>query len=246
MFLALAKEVPNPNDGKTLVANPYKTWNDINPALPDQDRSPRSPPTSGTRDAFVELAMEGGCKNFDWIKALKKTDKNHYKAICHTVREDGAYVEAGENDNLIVQKLEAIRRPGHLRLQLPGPEPRQDPRLHHRRRSTGIREHRRRQLSVSRPLFFYVKAAHVDVIPGIKEYVAEFTSDNAWGDEGYLRPGLIPLPAENANRFPTATTGCHVDVLALSTDRGARFQRYPIAISFFSLRYPSPCCLFLT
>ena len=65
------------------------------------------PPTSGTRDAFVELAMEGGCKKFDWIKALKKSDKSAYKAQCHTIREDGAYIEAGENDNLIVQKLEA-------------------------------------------------------------------------------------------------------------------------------------------
>ena len=67
------------------------------------------PPTSGTRDAFAELALEGGCKTFDFIKATKKKDKKTYKAICHSIREDGGYVEAGENDNLIVQKLEADR-----------------------------------------------------------------------------------------------------------------------------------------
>ena len=106
LFLALAKDVPD-GEGK-LIANPYKTWKDVNPGLPAAKIEVLGPPpTSGTRDAFVELALEGGCKSFDWIKALKKSDKNRYKAICHTIREDGAYVEAGENDNLIVQKLEA-------------------------------------------------------------------------------------------------------------------------------------------
>ena len=108
IFLALARDVPDPNGGEKLIPNPYKTWKDVNPALPAKSiEVPGPPPTSGTRDAFVELAMEGGAKKFAWIKALKKTDKNKYKAIAHTIREDGAYVEAGENDNLIVQKLEA-------------------------------------------------------------------------------------------------------------------------------------------
>jgi phosphate transport system substrate-binding protein len=107
IFLALAKDVPDPKGGETLVPNPYKTWKDVNPDLPDTKIVVLGPPpTSGTRDAFVELAMEGGAKKFDFIKAMKKTDKKKYKGICHTVREDGAYVEAGENDNLIVQKLE--------------------------------------------------------------------------------------------------------------------------------------------
>jgi len=79
-----------------------------NPALPDvRIEVFGPPPTSGTRDAFVELAMEGGCKTFAWIKALKKSDKHAYKALCHTIREDGAFIEAGENDNLIVHKLVA-------------------------------------------------------------------------------------------------------------------------------------------
>jgi phosphate transport system substrate-binding protein len=101
VFMALAKNVPD-GEGKTK-ANPYKMWNEVNPTLPKVKIEVMGPPpTSGTRDAFVELAMEGGCKTFKWIKALKKKDKNAYKALCHTIREDGAFVEAGENDNLIV------------------------------------------------------------------------------------------------------------------------------------------------
>lgn len=106
LFLALAKDVPA-GEGKTQP-NPYKTWSDVRADLPNVKIEVLGPPpTSGTRDAFAELAMEGGCKTIGWIKAMKKTDKKAYKSLCHTVREDGAYVEAGENDNLIVQKLEA-------------------------------------------------------------------------------------------------------------------------------------------
>src|SRR5690606_3504320 len=103
LFLALAKQVPNPNGSQTLVDNPYQTWNQIDPTLPKtpiQVMGP--PPTSGTRDAFVELAMEGGCSEFPWIKALEKSDKNRYKQICHVMREDGPFITAGEDDNLIV------------------------------------------------------------------------------------------------------------------------------------------------
>jgi len=106
IFLALAKDVPN-GEGATQP-NPYTTWDEINPELPAiKIEVLGPPPTSGTRDAIAELALEGGCKSFDWIKALKKTDKSAYKALCHRIREDGAYIEAGENDNLIVQKLQA-------------------------------------------------------------------------------------------------------------------------------------------
>ncbi|MGD8890168.1 MAG: substrate-binding domain-containing protein, partial [Desulfobacterales bacterium] len=86
IFLALAKDVPDPAGGEKLVPNPYKTWKDVNPSLPDKTIEVLGPPpTSGTRDAFVELAMEGGAKKFDWIKAMKKKDKKAYKAACHTV-----------------------------------------------------------------------------------------------------------------------------------------------------------------
>ncbi|MGB5339514.1 MAG: substrate-binding domain-containing protein [Gammaproteobacteria bacterium] len=197
IFLALAKEVPDPSGAEKLVPNPYKTWVEVNPALPAKRIEVLGPPpTSGTRDAFVELAMEGGCKKFDWIKAMKARDKKTYKVVCHTVREDGAYIEAGENDNLIVQKLDS--NPDALGIfgfsfldqnidviqgsTVEGVSP-------------GFEEIADGRYPVSRPLFFYVKKAHVDVIPGLKEYLAEFTSDKAWGEDGYLSDkGLIPMP----------------------------------------------------
>lgn len=206
IFLALAKEVPDPKDPESgkLVKNPYQTWKQVNADLPDiaiEVLGP--PPTSGTRDAFAELALEGGCKNIDWISAMKKTDKKQYKSICHTVREDGKYIEAGENDNLIVQKLEA--NPNALGIfgfsfldqnsdkvqgsVIDGEAPEFE------KIADG-------SYPVSRPLFFYVKKAHVGRIPGIKEYLAEFTSDKAWGDEGYLADkGLIPMPSEERKAF---------------------------------------------
>ena len=202
IFLALAKNVPDPKGGEKLVPNPYKTWKDVNPALPAKKIEVLGPPpTSGTRDAFVELAMEGGAKKFDWIKAMKKKDKKKYKGVCHTVREDGAYVEAGENDNLIVQKLDA--NPDAIgifgfsfldqntdKIQgsfVDGVQPTFE----------AIADG---QYPVSRPLFFYVKKAHINVIPGMKEYLSEFTSEKAWGEEGYLgEKGMIPMPdAERA------------------------------------------------
>ncbi|MEP7313324.1 MAG: substrate-binding domain-containing protein, partial [Pseudomonadota bacterium] len=108
LYLALAKQVPDPENTQNLIANPYKTWSQINKALPaDKIEVLGPPPTSGTRDAFVELVMQPGCSTFSWIKTLKDVDESRYNKVCNSLREDGGYVEAGENDNLIVQKLEA-------------------------------------------------------------------------------------------------------------------------------------------
>jgi phosphate transport system substrate-binding protein len=199
IFLALAKEVPDPNGGDKLVANPFKTWKDVNPSLPDKTIEVLGPPpTSGTRDAFVELTMDVGCEEFKMIKAM---DKKAMKAACQTIREDGAYIEAGENDNLIVQKLEANPNAVGIfgfsfldqnmdKIQgsfVDGVQP-------------AFEAIADGTYPVSRPLFFYVKKAHADAIPGIKEYLDEFTSEKAWGAEGYLsEKGLIPMPdAERA------------------------------------------------
>lgn len=203
LFLALAKDVPS-GVGESLVPNPNKTWKDVNPALPDVKIEVLGPPpTSGTRDAFAELALEGGCKTFDWIKAMKKKDKKMYKAICHAVREDGAYIEAGENDVLIVRKLEAnpdafgvfgfsFLDQNEDQIQgsiVDGVAPTFE----------NIADGK---YPVSRPLFFYVKKAHAGMIPGIKEYIKEFTSEKAYGEEGYLiDKGLIPMPEEERTRF---------------------------------------------
>jgi phosphate transport system substrate-binding protein len=202
IFLALAKDIPDAN-GK-LIPNPHKTWKDVDASLPDiKIEVLGPPPTSGTRDAFAELALEGGCKKFPDIKAMKKKDKKKYKAICHSIREDGAYVEAGENDVLIVRKLEANPNAfgvfGYSFLDqnadkiqgslVDGKSPTFEA------ISDG-------SYPVSRPLYFYVKKAHVGSIPGMKEYVAEFTAEKAFGPDGYLTDkGLIPMGDKERNKF---------------------------------------------
>jgi phosphate transport system substrate-binding protein len=196
VYLALAKNVPDPAGSAKLVANPYRRWSEVNSALANTDIEVLGPPpTSGTRDAFLELGMEGGCKTFD---SIAKLEREAYIAACHTIREDGRYIEAGENDNLIVQKLAA--NPSALGIfgysfleqnadkvqgaHINGVAPEFDT----------IADGK---YPISRPLFFYVKKKHVDVIPGIREYLKEFTSDSAWGDFGYLADkGLVPLPEQ--------------------------------------------------
>jgi phosphate transport system substrate-binding protein len=197
IFLALAKEVPDPKDPSKMIANPYKTWKDVNAELPaNKIEVLGPPPTSGTRDAFLELVMEVGAEKIDSLKALKKADSKAFAKVFNTIREDGAYVEAGENDNLIIQKLQS--NPNALGIfgfsfldqntdtvkgaTIDGKAPTFE----------GIADG---SYPVSRPLFFYVKKAHVEVIPGIKGYLAEFTSEKAWGKDGYLADkGLIAMP----------------------------------------------------
>jgi phosphate transport system substrate-binding protein len=202
IYLALGKEVPG-KDGK-IVANPYKMWSDIDASLPKAKIEVLGPPpTSGTRDAFVELVMDAGCAGFDAVKELAKSDAKRKAAVCQAVREDGGYVEAGENDVLIVRKLEANKDAfgifGYSFLDqnndkihgsfIDGNEP-------------TFENIAAGKYVVSRPLFFYVKKAHVGTIPGMKEYVNEFVSEKAFGDTGYLADkGLIPMPKEERTKF---------------------------------------------
>jgi len=179
IFMALAKEVPNPDGSDSLVPNPYKTWKEINSALPAIDIEVLGPPpTSGTRDAFVELAMEGGCNMIESIAALDDSDSDKFKAVCHTIREDGAFIEAGENDNLIVQKLEA--NPDALGIfgfsfleqnsdlvqpsLIDGFEPTFE----------SIADG---SYPVSRPLYFYVKKAHIGVCAFLIHFISAVLSD---------------------------------------------------------------------
>jgi len=199
IFLALAKDVPNPDGSESLVPNPYMKWSEINPELPDLDIEVLGPPpTSGTRDAFAELALEGGCKTFDFIKAMKSADKNQYKAVCHTMREDGLYVEAGENDNLIVQKLQgnpdALGIFGYSFLEQNDDVVQSSVVAGFEAEFDAIADG---DYPISRPLYFYVKKQHVGTVPGIAEYLAEFTKENTWGEDGYLADkGMIPLNDE--------------------------------------------------
>ena len=195
VYLALAKQVPDPANPITLIANPYKTWNQIDKSLPaTQIEVLGPPPTSGTRDSFNELYMEAGCRTYPWLNTLRGQDEKRFKRLCHTLREDGAFVEAGENDNLIVQKIEANRNAvgifgfsfldenlDKLRgSKIDGVEPTYET------ISSG-------KFPASRPLFIYVKKAHIGVIPGLQEFVNEYVSDKALGEEGYLADrGLVP------------------------------------------------------
>ena len=204
IFLALAKQVPEGNkEGGSLVDNPNKKWSDIDPNLPNKKIEVLGPPpTSGTRDAFNELAIEGGCKTFPKLKAIKKQDKKKYKAICRAVREDGAFIEAGENDNLIVQKLvenENAFGVFGFSFLIENEDKIQGSTVDGK--APTMETIADKSYGVSRPLYFYVKLAHVDVIPGIREFLEEFTSEDSWGPGGYLEErGMIPMP-ENERDF---------------------------------------------
>ncbi len=199
IFLALAKNVPVENS-ETLIPNPYKTWKDVNPRLPDHKIQVYGPPpTSGTRDTFVEIAMEGGCNTFPWIKKLKEQDKTKYKGICHGIRESGSFfVVVGENDNLTIQKLKiqphSIGIMGFAFLDnnldiikgisIEGKEPSFE----------NIAEN---SYPLFRPLYLYVKKHHIGSVQGIEDFMNFFIQDQISGEEGVLADkGLIPLSGE--------------------------------------------------
>lgn len=241
IYLALAKLVPGP-DGK-LIENPNKTWKDVNPTLPAKKIEVLGPPpTSGTRDAFAELALEGGARSIPDIAALRAMGadqaneiqalvkklgieaawatsvknkgasakgKDVVKIIGRSVREDGAYIEAGENDNLIVNKL--VANPNALGIfgfsfldqnsdkvqgsVIDGNEPSFDA------IASGT-------YKVSRPLYFYVKKAHIGTVPGIQEFLNTFVSEDTIGPDGYLvDKGLIPLGEEQYEEMASGARG---------------------------------------
>lgn len=206
IWLALAAQVPQ---GGKLVPNPYKTWKQVNASLPDWKIEVMGPPpTSGTRDSFVELVMDHGCKAFPEIKAI--TDKKAQGAACGKIREDGAFIEAGENDNLIVQRL-ASGQVGVMGVfgysfleenmdklmgaKVDGVEPDADT------ISSG-------KYPVSRPLFVYAKKAHIGVVPGMKEFMAEYVSDRAMAPGGYLeKKGLVSMPKAEMEKVRSQVMG---------------------------------------
>ena len=195
IFLALAREVPTPSGQR--VPNPHKTWKDVDPSLPAVKIEVLGPPpTSGTRDAFVELAMETGCKTFPELAALEQSDKAAFQKACDAIREDGGWIDAGENDNLIVQKL--VANPNALGIfGYSFLEENQDKVQGSKvaGKAPGFEAISSGAYPLSRPLFFYVKNSQVPKVPGMREYIAEFTSERAIGDEGYLaEKGLIPEP----------------------------------------------------
>ncbi len=211
IFMALAKEVPD-KDGK-LVPNPYTMWNEIDPSLPAQKIEVYGPPpTSGTRDSFMELVMEKGAEKFDSLKQLKKDDAKAFEKVWKSMREDGLFVEAGENDNLIVQKLNGnanaygifgfanvAENAAQIKaIAVDGVVPTFE--------TIASGEYK-----VARPLFVYAKKQHVGVIPGMAEFVSEYTSEKAVGEEGYLsEKGLIALPGEEGAKVREAANAMTV------------------------------------
>jgi phosphate transport system substrate-binding protein len=208
LFLALAKEVPGP-DGK-MIANPYKNWSDIDKSLPNfKIEVLGPPPTSGTRDSLHELFMEKGAEQVPAVLALKKSDNKAFERAWKTLREDGAYVEAGENDNVIVQKIEANRNAfgifgysfleenaGKLRgVALDGVEPEFE------NITSG-------KYKGARRMYVYIKKAHVGLVPGLDKFAAEYVSPRAIGEDGYLaKKGLVTLPKTEADAVRKAVTG---------------------------------------
>jgi phosphate transport system substrate-binding protein len=200
VYKALAAKVPV--DG-TLVDNPYKKWSDVDASLPDVAiLAYGPPPTSGTRDAFVELAMHVGCAKTDFAMALKEANADDYKKFveedCSRMRQDGLFVEAGENDNLIVQRLDADPNAvgifGYSFL-FENLDKLKDVKIN------GVEANMETIASfdypIARPLFFYVKNAHRGVIPGLNEFLATYAADDALGAGGYLEErGLVVLADE--------------------------------------------------
>ncbi len=199
LYEGLAARVPTSDDDCTMIDNPNQNWSDLSPELPaERIEVFGPPPTSGTRDAFVELAMEGGARQIPCLAEMRSEDRDAFEAAAHTLREDGAWIDSGENDNAIVSTL--VRTPTALGvfgfsfldqnaarvngIDIDGVTPTFDA------IATG-------EYPISRSLFFYVKRAHVGVIDGVQEFAEAFAAEEAWGPDGYLADrGLIPLPEE--------------------------------------------------
>lgn len=204
IYLAFAKMVPTSDTDCTMIENPAMKWTDVNPALPDYTiEAYGPPPTSGTRDAFVEIAMEGGAKSISCLSDLRKSDKKAFGTIAHTVREDGKWIDSGENDNALVQTLvntpTAVGVFGYSFLaqnedKIKGAE------------VAGVAPEFEKiasgEYGVSRSLYFYLKKNHLGKTPGLQEFALEFLSDAAAGEGGYLEEiGLVPLPEGQRQMF---------------------------------------------
>jgi phosphate transport system substrate-binding protein len=217
LFLALAKEIHDEN--LNFIPNPHKTWQNVDPLLPDiKIEVLGPPPTSGTRDAFLELIMEKGAKGFGALRDMKEADEKNgtknYEKVWKSLREDGAYIDAGENDNLIVQKIEANpnavgvfgfsfleENKAKIKSILVGGV------------AATYEDIANGKYPGSRSLFIYVKKAHVGLIPGIKEFLAEYVSPKTNGEDGYLvDKGLIAMPKEDIEK--AAKTAAELTAMA--------------------------------
>lgn len=198
IYRALAAELPDGEGGR--MANPHRFWSDVNPALPNMRILVSGPPpTSGTRDAFAEIVLQTGALSLPEMQALQETDPEAFTAWAREIRNDGAWIDSGENDSSIINTLlrneDAVGVLGYSFLEqnldrvkggkISGVAPTFE------NISSG-------DYGVSRSMYFYVKLENLPMVPGLADYVEEFTQEDAWGPDGYLaEKGLIPLPAED-------------------------------------------------
>ena len=201
IYLATAKKVPDPNapcqsDWCEPVKNPYQKWSAIDASLPAKKlkfSARRRPPARVMRS---RAGHERWFKAYPHMKKLKKTDKKMWKKLTRTVRDDGAWIDAGENDNLMVSKLVPILTLLAFLVTASSTKTPIKSKVRSERNAADFENIAGGKYKISRSLFFYIKHAHVGTVPGIQEFVAEFTSEKAFGEEGYLVPkGLIPLPS---------------------------------------------------
>lgn len=194
IFLALAAEVPDGKGG--FKKNTYETWNEVADHLPNmQILVSGPPPTSGTRDAFAELALEGGAEEIPEVHALKESDPERYGKMATTIRNDGKWIDSGENDSAIVQTL--MKNPDSIGVLGYSFLEQNTDRLkgaHIEGTDPTFEQIASGRYGISRSMFFYVKKQNVPLVPGMTDYISEFTQEDAWGPTGYLiEKGLIPL-----------------------------------------------------
>ena len=198
LYRALAKDLPDGQGG--FAPNPYKTWREVSPSLPDEPILVFGPPpTSGTRDAFVELGMEEGALSEPQMAALREEDEVDFRTRAHTIRTDGVWIDFGENDAAIVQSLTktptAIGILGFSFLE-------QNSDRVKAARLAGVDADfvhiKDGDYGLSRMIFFYMKRENLGVVPGLAGFATEFVSDGAMGPDGYLlEKGLIPLTEDD-------------------------------------------------
>ena len=212
IFRALAANLPDGDGG--WVANSHRLWSDVDPALPQMRILVSGPPpTSGTRDAFVEIAMEGGARTLPELQDLQEQDPERFRAIAHEIRNDGAWIDSGENDSTIINTLlrneDAVGVLGYSFLEQNldrikaariGDVPPTFENI-----TSG-------EYAVSRSMYVYVKREHLPLVPGLADFIAEFTQEDAWGPDGYLADkGLIPLLSEERASIRARTVAAFTD-----------------------------------
>jgi len=204
LYLALAERVPDPKGGDELIPNPYRTWKEVNPDLPDQPiRVLGSAAATGTRDTLAELGLEAGCAQIEAVRRITGRNRHRMAELCRPLRGDGAWRELPGGDAELTEALRADpqaiavtgwhtlarHRDGVRALAVEGVPPSQ------LAIATGV-------YPLTRPVYVYFKKANLESLPAIQRYVAEVTSDDAWGEAGYLSAaGMVPMMVDERQKY---------------------------------------------